>query len=158
TVIGFVMGNTGPVDTNYAMGQFLATRPLTNPELARQILKTAGLGVTMAWTIWAIAFLAVYGVLLALRRAPEPHLPARVRWWYFPAALLGLWTSVMLLTCLGLTGRSAPILSLLIGGLSTFIAILVSSKFALSPDGQTMLFHGLRSTFGVACVVGTAAA
>jgi hypothetical protein len=155
-IIGLVMGNTGPVDTNFAMGQFLGTRPLSNPELARPILQTALRGVALAWVIWAAAFLAVYGILRTI--GVEPHLPPGVRWWYFPATLLGLWTSVTVLTCLGLTGRSTPILSLLIGGLSTFVAILIFSKFALSPEGQTMLFHGLRSTFGVACVVGTAAA
>lgn len=157
-VIGFVMGNTGPVDANYAMGQFLATRPLTNTELAHPILKTAARGVTLAWVIWAAAFLVTYGILLVYHVAPQPALPRGVQWWYFPSTLLGLWTTVTFVMTLGLTGRPTLILSLLIAGFASFIAILIISKYALSPDGQTMLVNGLRFTFGMACVVGTTAA
>ncbi len=156
-VIGIIMGNTGPVDTNFAMGQFLATRPLANPELARPIVKTAALGVVLAWIIWALAFLGVYAVFLAVGVSPMPTLPPGVHWWYFPATLLGLWTTVTIVTCLGLMGRPTLVTSVAIAGFASFIAILIVSKHALSFDGQILLFEWLRSGFGAACVAGTVA-
>ncbi len=52
---GVLVGNCGPNDANYEMGQFLATRPMMSSDMARTLLKTAGLSTLMAWTAWAVA-------------------------------------------------------------------------------------------------------
>jgi len=154
-VAGIITGNTGPDDANYAVGQHLATRPITDTELARTILKTAGLGVTLAWVIWAVAFLAVYGMILATNAVPPPVLPKGVHWWYLPVTLVGLWTTVTIVTSLGLMGRPKLVLIFLIAGFSLFIGIDLYSKYALSREERTMLFHGSQFVVGVACVLGT---
>ena len=154
-VSGLIMGNTGPQDTNFAMGQYLATRPITDRDLARAILKTAGQSVILAWVIWAAAFLAVYGILLAAQVVPQPAFPNGVHWWYFPATFLGLWTTVTLMTSLGLMGRPWLVLILFIAAVSSFIAIKLFSKYALSHEAQMMLLHISQITIGVACLLGT---
>ena len=42
---GFVLGNVGRADSDIQIGQFLATRPLTNTQLANTILKTTARSV-----------------------------------------------------------------------------------------------------------------
>ncbi len=44
-LFGIVTGRTGTDDSGYVMGQFLATRPMADADLARSILKTAGRSV-----------------------------------------------------------------------------------------------------------------
>jgi drug/metabolite transporter (DMT)-like permease len=55
-------------------------------------------------------------------------------------------------------GRPKLIVVLLIAGFSSFIGILLFSKYALSLDEQRRLFQGLRFAIGTACVLGTTAA
>jgi hypothetical protein len=154
--IGFVMGNTGPHDANLKMGNFLATRPMTDTDLARTILKTAGQGVIIAWAIWAVAFLAVYVILLACGVVPQAGLPKEVEWWYFPATLLGLWATLTLVTSLGLMGRPHLVVILFILGVSLFIGTSLVSKYVLSHDGQRLLVRGCQIAVSIAFVLGTA--
>ena len=155
-VLGLVVGNAGPRDTEYEMGNFLATRPMTDTDLARTILKSAGQGVIIAWGIWAATFLTLYLILLACGVDPSPILPQGVEWWFLPATLLGLWASVTLVTCLGLMGRPKLVMILFIAGISLFIGAMLVSKFALSHDGQRLLLRGSLFTMSTAFMLGTA--
>ena len=47
-VCSFIMGHVGSNDANLEMSQYLATRPITNADYARIILKTAALSVLFA--------------------------------------------------------------------------------------------------------------
>jgi hypothetical protein len=59
---GITFGNTGRNDADFAMGSFLATRPMADADLARAILKTAAASVFTAWLIWAAAAAVVCAV------------------------------------------------------------------------------------------------
>ena len=73
------------------MGHFLATRPMTSTDMARTMLKAAGISLLVAWALWAVAFLALFAILLLSHVDPRPQLPNEVGWWYFPITLLGTW-------------------------------------------------------------------
>lgn len=155
SVVGIVgaisMGNCGPNEANFEMGHFLATRPMTNTNMAHTILKTSAKSILVAWIIWAVAFLTLYVILLAIQSFPQP-----VGWWYFPATLLGPWIVVTSLALVGLTGRSRPFVQLFCGLFALFIGLSLFSKFALSHRAQEQFGRGAMVAIGVVFVLGTA--
>src|SRR5260370_33210228 len=107
------------------MGNFLATRPMTSTEMARTMLKTAGISVLAAWVLWAAAFLVIYGILLATHVVPRPELPKELGWWYFPATLAGAWLAVAVLATIGQTGRPTLFMILFCGAMALFIGSIL---------------------------------
>lgn len=152
---GMIMGNCGPDDANFEMGNFLATRPLTNVDLARTVLKSAVKSVFLAWLIWAAAFVTLHLTLLALRISP-PALPKGLSWWYFPTTLIGAWTVLSLLTSAGLTGRSRLLVKLFCALFALCLALTLFSNFALSLQAQQQFRDGASSVCGVLFVLATA--
>ena len=152
---GLIMGNSGPQDSNFEIGSFLATRPMTNTQLARTILKTAAKSALVAWIIWAMAFLALYLLLLACDLVPQTTIPKELGWWYFPATALGPWIVLSLAASIGLTGRSRPFLDLFLLSFAMFIILSLFSKFALSHQAQLQFGRGVVYTIAVVMVVGT---
>lgn len=141
-VIGLVIGNSGTSDRQPEMGHFMATRPMTDSDMARTILKTARLSILLTWTIWALAFLIVYLVLLANHVVPDPALPLELGWSYFPATLLGLWISVTFTAVLGLAGRPKLILILFCFACGLFFAGMLFSNYVVRGDPNLKLqFH-----------------
>jgi hypothetical protein len=153
---GAVMGNCGPHDGNYELGQFLATRPMTTTDMANTVLTTAARSVVVTWAIWAAAFLLVYLVLLATHVSPRPELPQEIGWWYFPATLLGPWIVVAMGATIGLTGRLLLFLQLLVGLLALWFAWLVFAGYLLSYETRLQLTHTAMALCGAALVLGTA--
>jgi hypothetical protein len=147
-VAGLIMGNSGSNDVDYAIGGFLATRPMTDIDMSRTILKTAGQSVVVAWAIWAFAFLALY-VILRLSGVMVPALPVELGWWYFPATLLGPWIIVGLGGAVGLADRPVLVAKLISVLFALFIGLMVLAKFALSPAGRTQAW---QTTIGVCAV------
>src|SRR5712691_2305151 len=162
SVVGLVgamiLGNTGPSDANFEMGQFLATRPLTNVEMSRMILKTAAKSVFLAWSIWAVAFLTLYMILLAFQAVPPNAFPSElIGWgWYFPATLLGPWIVVGLLGSVGLAGRPRTAWKLFAALFLLIIARPLFAKYALSYQAQLQFDRGMTIALGVVYVLGTA--
>ncbi len=156
TVVGVLTGNTGPSDGNSEMGQFLATRPMPDADLAHPILTTAGKNVLISWSLWAVVFLTAYAIIQVSPVLPRPALSNRLEWWYFPATLLGLWTTVTLVALLVLLGHGRLVLIVCIVGISLFVGILLL-KYALSREAHLALMRGLRFVVGATFVLGTAA-
>lgn len=152
---GLIVGNAGPSDSNLEMGHFLGTRPMTSADMSRTILKTAALSVLIAWATWAVAFLSLFGILLATQTAPRPFLPSGVPWWYFPVTLLGSWTVLAVVASVGLAGRSSCLWQLYFGLFGLIIGLSLISKFVLSHAAQSQLFYGLMAVGGIAFVLGT---
>lgn len=152
-VMGMVIGNVGPVDSNFQMGHFMATRPVTSSMMAFTILKVAAKSVLSAWLIWLGAFAIVSGILLFSGYMPRPFLPAALRWWYLPATLLGCWTVVGTLTSMLLTGRAKELLQLACGLLAMYIGLVIFANFALPWDARQQLFQGLMITLGIVFVI-----
>jgi hypothetical protein len=153
---GLIMGNSGPNDANFEMGNFLATRPMTSTDMARTILKAAARSVLVAWIIWAAAFLTLYVLLLATHVDLGAVLPSELGWWFFPATLLGAWIVAGLVASIGLTGRSRLFLKLFCGGFVLFIALSMFSKHALSRQAQMQFGLGLLAVCGLALMLATA--
>jgi hypothetical protein len=152
---GFIVGNVGPNDADYQIGHFLATRPITSADLSRIILKTTGKSVFIAWVIWTAVSLLLYTILSALRINFQATLPEHVGWWYFPATLLGAWTSAGIFAPIMLTGRRGLAAGFLFGGIFLFCGGALFSKNVLSPQAQVYFREGVFYLLGVAFVVWT---
>ncbi len=152
-VIGAAMGCFGSIEANYEMGHFLATRPMTNSDYAKTILKTSAKCVFVSWIIWAAAFLALYLILLATHSAPQDILN-KLSWWYFPATLIGPWLTVMTVAAVGMSGRSQFFAQLFSIPLVPFFGTMIS-RFVLSHQAQAELEQGLVVTSGTVFVLGT---
>lgn len=156
-VIGLVMGNTGPNDSDFEMGHFRATRPMSSCEMAQIILGTAAKSVVVVWLLWAAAFLLLYLTLQATNSFPQQALPEALTWWYFPATLIGSWIVVATLTSVGLTGRSSFFLQILFVVLTPFFGLLLLRASMLS-QSHYRIEQGLVIAFGIGFVLGTARA
>ena len=149
-----LIGNCGPNDANYEIGQFLATRPMTSSEMARTLLKTAGLSTLIAWTVWAVAGLVVYGILLAMQLGPKMAVDRNLilPWWYFPATLFGPWTVATFGASILLTGRTRPFVIMGSVLFVLWLALLILAKYYLSQMGREAMYQGLAAACGVAAI------
>ena len=152
-ICGVVLGNTGPQDSNFEIGSFLATRPLTSAAMARTILKMAALSVLAAWAVWAVAFLAIYLLMLTTASVPAVALPKPLGWWYFPATLLGPWIATTMGIAVGLTGRMQLFVKAACGALAVAVAASIISQYAFSPPLRLQVWHFLVATAGVTLVL-----
>jgi hypothetical protein len=152
---GSILGKVGGPDTDIQIGQFLATRPLTNAQLAGTILKTTAKSVFLGWVIWALAFGIVYAILLALRVSLRATLPAPLGWWYVSVALLGAWTAAGVMVALVLTGRQNLVAWFLFAAVTLTVGLICFAKMALSPQAQDYLAQGLAVFCGIVFVLGT---
>jgi hypothetical protein len=152
-VCGIIAGNFG--GANSQVGHFLATRPITSTELARIVLKTVAKSLLIAWGIWALSFLALDLVLLALRVRFPLALPVEFGWWYFPATLVGAWTMAGLAAAVVLAGRRGFALTLFFGLYALSLGPMLLPPFVLSPQAQEQFAHSLLITCGVVFVLGT---
>lgn len=151
-VVGMIMGNTGPSDANFEMGSFLATRPITDSDLSRTILKTSLQGVLAAWAVWAVSFVIVCFILLATGALPPWQIPEKIGWWYFPATLLGPWIAVAGGASLGLAGRGPLVAKIFCGLFALLIAALHFPKFNLAPQNEA-LFRAWAAAITAAVVL-----
>lgn len=154
----FTIGNCGPSDANFDIGNFAATRPMTTREMSRIILSALLRSVAYSWTIWATGFACVAIILLFLGVTPPAEIDTHAIWWYIPATLLGPWIVASLGVSLGLTGRAwiGVVLCLLL--FPTMIAYIVLTDIFLSDESQLILGRYLLSAAGVLFVLYTAGA
>ncbi len=153
-IVGFVMGHFGANNANCDMGSFFATRQMTSTDFARSILKTAAKSVLITWGMWAVATFAVYLLLLATS-SQHPHLPTNLRWWYWPATLLGAWIVVSAGMSIGLTGRAELFVKILVGLAILFVLAPVIVRVAISPKAQGLFIQWAQTTSGLVVAVGT---
>lgn len=155
-VMGMVIGTSGPADGKFEMSQFLATRPITNSNLARIILKTTLLNVIGAWLVWCLTVVCVLLLLWAAGALPSQWLPAEMRWWHPLAILLGSWLTTALMSCLILCGHQRFLGAVFFGGFGLIIGGILFGKWGLS-DIQREWFHQTMLVLcGTAFTVGTA--
>ena len=149
--LGFVLGIVGPNDQTYEMGHFLATRPLTNTEMSRTLLKVLAKSVLIAWTIWAVPFVILTAICFAKGAIPPVETLNDLGWWYFPLTLLGCWTAVSVFASMAMTGRSKLLAQLICGLLAAFFGLGMFRKLALPVNVQLNFDRGV----GVAIALGT---
>lgn len=136
---GMILGNTGVNDSNLAIGHFLGTRPITTPALARIILKMSAASVLSAWAIWAASLLGLYFLLCAIPDLPRPDLPKDIKWWYFPATLLGSWITAGVGASIVLGGRIRLFIGLIVGAISLLMGELLFAKLFVQNEAQARL-------------------
>jgi len=102
---GLILGNTGPNDASYAMGQFLATRPISDADMARALLRTTAKSVLLSWSIWAATLLTAWACLWLGGRITRIRLPDDLHWLTIPATLIGPWIVTATFMSLTATGR-----------------------------------------------------
>jgi hypothetical protein len=154
TIGGLIMGNCGRSDTTLEFGQFLATRPMSNVELASTVLKVAMRSVALSWSIWLVAFGVILSIMFACGMPVTGLLPAGLRWWYLPATLLGCWMTVGLLTTVGLTGRGPLMAQIATAVIAVAITLPLVYKW-LSHDVREWLTALTFVAVGIAIVAAT---
>ena len=154
--IGFSQGIVGPNDTTLEMGHFLATRPLTITEMSRTFLKVIARSVLIAWSLWAIPFVVLTGILFSQQAIPHVGLLETWGWRILPGTLLGCWTIASVLASIAMTGRSKLMIQLACGLFACMIGLMMFSRHAL-PRGSQMTFdRGIGISLGLAIALGTA--
>jgi hypothetical protein len=123
---GIVFGNSGPNDADFKMGNYVATRPIADGDLARAILKTAATSVFISWLIWAIAFAVVCVVFVLAGSFTFPQLE-NANWLLYPGSLLGPWIVVATLASILLLGRARLVIITFAGLCAAFIASAIVS-------------------------------
>ncbi len=155
---GLIIGNCGPNDANFEMGNFLATRPMTSRQMSQILLKTMFRSVLSTWCLWAVPFATLYFLLLALGVVVPLKLPEEFGWWCFPASILGLWIVAGLFASLGLTGRNWFSGGVIAGGIAIHFTGLVIAQLTLSSENQAILGLTVSAAWGVLFVVLTVGA
>lgn len=150
-----MIGSVGPMDSNFEMRSFLASRPITNKSLARTILTMTAKSILLSWSIWVATLLFVIAILFATGTAPQPLLSNDLSWIILPATLLGCWTISSVLASFGLTGRTvlaAQIFSCVFGG---YLVLACFSTAVLSENSQQWLWRGVAMCWSAAFLIGT---
>jgi hypothetical protein len=156
---GGVFGNLGPNDANYGMGHFLATRPISNSDMARATLWMTAKSVFLGWLIWAVACaiacacVAAAGgsaLLNAFLKSPDD-----ISWWYFPATLLVPWMVAATFTALGMLGRSKPVLLMLCGAVAIVLQIPMASILRLPTAERLIMQQTTIAVIGCLLIVGS---
>ncbi len=151
---GLLIGNCGPNDANYEMGQFLATRPMTSTNMARILLRTAGLSTLIAWVEWVIAGLVVYGILWAFQWQAKLAMDRdlNLAWWYFPASLLGPWVVAAVGASILVTGRTKPFVAMGTALLVSWLGLLIFAKLCLTWPAREELFRDVAVAGGAVLI------
>ena len=125
---GLVHGNVGTNDSEFAIGHFMATGPITNADLTRTILRAAAQSVLLAWAMRPGVSVRVFDAH-ALRRSAHGGTSGRSWLVVSSATLVGLWTAVGCVTSIGLAGRAKLFTQLMCGLFAAFIGLTLLSKF-----------------------------
>jgi hypothetical protein len=150
---GITFGNTGRTDTDFAMGSFLATRPMADADLARAILKTAAASVFTAWLIWAAAA-AVVCAVCALTGSLKVDQFRNLNWFVGPASLLGPWVAAATFISILLAGRVKLVVAVFSGLSAAIIAAAIGSS--LLPGWLWgLLYQSAMVSVGVAILLAT---
>ncbi|MBC7817255.1 MAG: hypothetical protein IAG10_10235 [Planctomycetaceae bacterium] len=153
--MGLLLGNVGPNDAAFEMGHFLATRPLTNSEMSRTLLKVLAKSVLIAWTIWAVPFVILTAICFAKGAIPPVEILNDLGWWYFPMTLLGCWTVMSVSASISMAGRSTLLAQMVCGLFAVFIGLGLFYNYALPVESRLNFNRGVGIVVGVAIALGT---
>lgn len=150
-----LIGNVGPMESNFEMRSFLASRPMTSKTMAWTILKTTAKSIFLSWSLWVGALSLVIAVLQISGNTPRPLFPNDFSWIIFPLTLFGSWTLVAVLASFGMTGRPVLVAQFFCIVAASHLGIAGFSGFVLSPDSQRWLWAGLAALWSIAFILGT---
>ena len=145
---GLIMGNCGNKDSNVAIGHFLATRPLTNRDLAASILRSVAWSVLISWAIWAISAVSIAGLMAITGTLPQAPVISQWHWWYLPGALLSCWIAASVTASFLMIGRDKQLATFFCASLVCFVGFLLATKLLDRPT-QEWVFSALQVVAGI---------
>lgn len=150
---GMIIGNCGSSDANTDMGNFLATRPISNRDLSTTVLLVTFRSTLYSWLIWALMFLLSIGSVFAFGDRNDLAACSQLNWWYLPATLLGFWTVVSVFTSIYLSGH----IGIWMRGAAILFGLLLAQPYiSTTLDQQTRdQFRNLVMTLTGLAVSGT---
>jgi hypothetical protein len=158
-LIGFIggvaFGNSGPSDSNFRIGSFLAARPISDRDLTHAILKTAAASVLLAWLCWAIPLLLAYLYVISSTTFDAHRVLRTLPWMYYPASLLGPWLVTGIVASLCLSGRPKLIVSTICAVPGLIIIVAILSDLLPSHELKELLKTSITVVVSIAGLVGT---
>lgn len=151
---GLVIGNLGVSDSNVEIGHFLSTRPMTNRDYSRIVLKVVAVTVAVCWGIWLGLCGVISAIALSLGQGEALWNSFLKEWWYIPAVLVVNWTVTGVIASLYLTGRPLFMTQIIIGGLCVYFGVMVSA-LALDRESKAALFQATQLVSGLAMILVT---
>lgn len=150
---GITFGNMGRNDADFAIGSFLATRPMADVDLARAILRTAAASVFAAWLTWAVAA-AIVCAVCAFTGSLKADQFRSLNWLVCPASLLGPWIVAGTFVSILLSGRVKLVVILFSGLAAATIGAAIASS--LLPGWLWgLLYQSSLVTAGIAILLAT---
>lgn len=170
-IIGLLIGisSTGSANRNHSptisdlfdqkpseeMGHFLSTRPFTNSDFAKTILRTTGRSLFITWTIWATVFVAWVLFTDTLHQRPEAVFPGPIGAWYLPLIVLGSWITMANLSTIGLSGRGTRLSFAIVALFCAYPAAMVLVQAQCSESTKQILFSASIWIVSIAIVLVT---
>lgn len=153
---GVIHGNTGTNDGDFVMRSFLATRPVSDTDLAKFCVVSAAKSMLLAWSVWVVAVAFIYGGMFLFGVGNSARLPTDLGWWYFALTLVTAWIAVGTTMSIGLAGQSPRTLQIFCVVVAIITAVAIASKFLLSPPAQLLLARAALIIFEFSIVaIGT---
>jgi hypothetical protein len=97
-------------ELDYAMGNFLSSRPITSWEFATAALKSAARSTLLSWSMWLAVFVVCLLTMWLTNQYPNPLMPRDTGYLYLPLVFFGPWIALGNLGTIGLSGRGTKIL------------------------------------------------
>ena len=152
---GLIVGNFGRADSSVEMGQFLASRPMTDHDMARATLAVMVRANVTSWGIYLIFCVVISTVLFAMGNTRELLAGPLLQWWYFPAILLLAWTITGVFATLYMTGHETFLARIICGCIAVYLAVL-SSALLLDVESKRQLFAITQMATGIVMLIVTA--
>jgi hypothetical protein len=153
-IAGLILGSLG-TKGDVVLGQFLATRPLTTAEMARELLRTAAIGCLLAWVVWGILFGIVFFMSWMLRYAPAEMLPKEFNVGFLAAAIVVSWGVMGCVMTIALAGRAQLVFRAMLAFGAVIVLGIPAGKYALTPLAADRLYGAIVSMTCMAVVGGT---
>lgn len=146
------------------MGSFLASRPITNRDLANAILRTAALSSFLAWIMWFAVFLGClfllwwrgplsFSLMASQTEIDESILSTgQYRALYFAFTLLSPWAVMANLSAIGLSGRGGKLFVAIVGSFVGY-CLLIGVVNNFTSKTLVMMIQNVAITIASAVLV-----
>lgn len=157
-IAGFALGTLSSDESSLEIGNFAATRPMTNTQIAQTALRILAHSVLLTWTIWLIPFAMIYITLAAQGSVPVLDVAKHAGPWFLPLTLVGFWTVASVFATATMTGRSNTIAYgvclLTVAG----IGIEAFAKFAVPAESRIAFQQSVAIVIAAVVFMATAGA
>lgn len=140
------------------MGNFLATRPMTNTTFAGIILRTAVRSTALSWFLWAVVLTlaAVLGMLTGV--TSEPLAKIAGKFWYLCGTLFAVWIAITAVASTVLTGRFPVFAVTFTIGVFVAVFLLLLTENYATPQLKSQLSLLVPLGIAIVALAGTAVA